>query len=106
MATDRLSDSQRKTYWSNDHGYGLGIRAPKEDSIFTDFGWGGAAGAYLGVDRKHGLSIYYAQHMLSSPNGEMRNWIYHHIMAELFGSEEFENLIRNCVLSGNYRFTF
>ena len=29
------------------HGYGLGIRTPKESGHRKDFGWGGVAGAYL-----------------------------------------------------------
>ena len=42
MATDMLTDAQREVYWKNEnHGYGLGVRTPKKDSIYTDFGWDG-----------------------------------------------------------------
>ena len=48
--TDRLSESQKETYWTKDsHGYGLGVRCPKGDEKYIDFGWGGAAGAYLRI---------------------------------------------------------
>ena len=67
MATDRLNDAQKATYWDQDWSYGLGLRCPKENGKTTDFGWGGAAGAFLAVDIPNGLTLYYAQHMLSSP---------------------------------------
>ena len=72
----------------------------------TEYESGGAAGAYLSVDVENGLSVYYAQHMLSSPNQEIRSWVYRYVMAELFGKEEFKKLIRESVLSNEYRFTF
>ena len=67
MATDGLNDAQKATYWDQDWSYGLGLRCPKENGKTTDFGWGGAAGAFLAVDIPNGLTLYYAQHMLSSP---------------------------------------
>lgn len=107
MATDRLNATQRQTYWTREtHGYGLGLRSPKADGICTDFGWGGAAGAYLAVDVKNGISIYYAQQMLSSPNQEIRSWVYRYVMAELLGKEEFKKLIQESVLSDEYRLPF
>lgn len=107
MATDRLNAAQRQPYWAEEtHGYGLGLRVPKAEGIFNEFGWGGAAGSYLAVDVENGLSIYYAQHMLLSPNQEIRGWVYQYIMAELFGKEEFKKLIRESVLSNKYGFTF
>jgi len=77
-----------------------------EQGGFTDFGWGGVAGAYLAVDVENGLSIYHAQHMLSSPNQEIRSWVYRYVMAELFGKEEFEKLIRESVLLNEYGYAF
>jgi len=107
MATDRLSETQRQTYWAQKtHGYGLGLRTPKAGGICTDFGWSGAAGAYLAVDVENGMSIYHAQHMLSSPNSKIRSWVYRYVMAELLGKEEFEKLIRESVLLNEYKFTF
>lgn len=54
-------------------GYGLGMWVPREDSLRQDFGWGGAAGALVGMDPGRGLSIVYMQHLLLSPNQSMRS---------------------------------
>ena len=70
LSTDQLTDAQRATSWGTDgYSYGLGCRcrsALRPDDGPTDFGWGGAAGAYAAVDRAHGFTVFYAQHMLSS----------------------------------------
>jgi len=107
MSHDRLTNSQRATYWTQEtHGYGLGIRCPKAGGIHTDIGWGGAAGAFLAVDIPNGISIYYAQHMLSSPNQAIRSKIYEFVMAELMGKEEFKTRIKKDEIIGEYRYTF
>jgi len=70
MSTDQLTESQRHTAWvAGGYGYGLGCRcrsALNPDDGPTDFGWGGAAGAYAAVDRVHGYTVFYAQHILAS----------------------------------------
>ena len=71
MCEDRLTDLTRPAYWYTNYGYGLGIRSPLA-GVSTDFGWGGAAGAYLLVDRVNGITAYHAQHTLSSPNSAQR----------------------------------
>ncbi len=106
MTTDRLSPEQARAYASPTHGYGLGMRTPKKGSFFTDFGWGGAAGAFLAVDRDNGLSIYYAQQILSSPSQGIRFWIYRFVMAELMGRKEFAKLIQEEKFPTDYKFTF
>ncbi|MBR5236535.1 MAG: beta-lactamase family protein [Clostridia bacterium] len=68
------------------YGYGLGVRTlidkEKSDSIGSlgEFGWGGAAGAYVLADPKEELAVYYAQHMLESMevyiHPRLRNLIY------------------------------
>ena len=63
MATEQLSQTQRRTYWNQDYGYGLGQRCPMNENK-SDFGWGGAAGAYYAVDRKNRISVYLATHIL------------------------------------------
>jgi len=83
MATDRLTDAQKVSYWVADHGYGLGVRCPLKNGTLPDFGWGGAAGAYLAVDISNRLTMYYAQHMLSSPNQSVRAQVYTSILQEL-----------------------
>lgn len=68
MAIDRLNESQRSTYTKRaGHGYGLGVRCPKEGGKQTDFGWGGAAGAYWAIDPAMELSIYLGSHCRHSP---------------------------------------
>ena len=88
MATDRLTEAQRATYTKAEtHGYGLGIRTPKADGTALDFGWGGAAGAYLAVDPAHDLTLYYGQQLLSSPAQGIRIQIYEQVLADLLGEE-------------------
>lgn len=67
MQTDMLSEEQRRGYEDADYGYGLGVNCPRRGSRVTDFGWGGAAGAYLMIDRKNEITLFYAQHVLASP---------------------------------------
>lgn len=107
MCTSRLSPHQERSFWMNVyHGYGLGVRTPREGSIFTDFGWGGAAGAFLAVDIENGLSLFYCQHLLSPPNQGIRERVYLHVMAELMGREDFAALAADNSFSGDYRYTF
>ena len=87
MATNRCTEEQLVPNYAaaQFYGYGLGVRTPKEGSDRKDFGWGGAAGAYLAIDRERGLSVYYAQHMLASPNNAIRNRVYLYALEELSG---------------------
>ena len=70
MTADRVA-GRRGTLWIDDYGYGLGVRCPRADRDRTDgvfdYGWGGAAGAYMGIDPVHGITVSYVQHVLSSP---------------------------------------
>ena len=63
LATDRLTEAQKKQYWMTGYGYGLGQRCP-QDETKTDFGWGGASGAYYAIDRKNALSVYLGAHIV------------------------------------------
>ena len=82
MAQDHLTSDQHNTYIISNHGYGLGVRTPVE-GLSTDFGWGGAAGAYLAVDRKNNITLYYAQHLMNSPNQTIRNQVLQYAYKEL-----------------------
>ena len=76
MATDQLNDLTRPFYTLNSrHGYGLGVRCAKAGGQRQDFGWSGAAGAYLAIDPTENLSLFYTQHMLNSPNQKLLNFI-------------------------------
>ena len=89
MATDRLTEQQRQTYsyGTGSIGYGLGMRAPRQDPKHTEFGWGGAAGAFASVDPVNNVSFYYAQHVRSSPVRPLRQWLYNTIRADLLGEK-------------------
>ncbi|MBQ8509730.1 MAG: beta-lactamase family protein [Clostridia bacterium] len=76
MTTNQLTPEQGfgEVLTSYGYGYGLGVRCPRDaDSPAVDFGWGGAAAAYLVCDRVNDCTLYYAQHVLGSPNQNMRN---------------------------------
>ena len=89
MIKDHLTENQKKTYWgSTGYGYGLGIRVPDATGKRTDIGWGGAAGAFMAIDLKNSISIYYAQHVLNSPNKDLRKDIIELVKLDL-GCEAF-----------------
>lgn len=86
MATHQLNESEMRTYDGSEtppYGYGLGVRCPIAGSTETDFGWGGAAGAYLAIDPAYEMTVFYVQHMLNSPNQSIRGTIRHPIRAAL-----------------------
>lgn len=68
---DQLNDRQRKSYQASEdpaYSYGLGVRTLKDPtkskSPLGEFGWCGAAGAYVLFDTANQLSIFYAHHIL------------------------------------------
>lgn len=104
MATDRLTEEHRKTYTKAEtHGYGLGIRTPKAGGVHTDYGWGGAAGAYLAVDPVYDLTLYWGQHMLGSPAQGIRTQIHEQLLADLLGTDTPLDQ-RTAVLDYNYTY--
>lgn len=68
------------------YGYGLGVRtmvdpaAGASPSPVGEFGWTGAAGAYMLIDTKNKLSMFYAHHMLNNQEyytaPRLRNVLY------------------------------
>lgn len=88
MAKDWLTEQQRKMFtYGEAVGYGLGMRAPRDGSTRTEFGWGGAAGAYASVDVVNNVTIYFAQHVLLSPNRPIRSMLYDSVIADLRGEK-------------------
>ena len=85
MSANRLSEEQLRTFTYPTMGYGLGMLTAKEGSGRTDYGWGGAAGAVHRIDPVNNLSIYYAQHVILSPNTMLRRHLYAAIVADLKG---------------------
>jgi len=63
------------------------MRTPRSDPKRTEFGWGGAAGAYASVDPVNNMTIFYVQHVLASPNASMREWIYRAVRGDILGEK-------------------
>ncbi len=82
MSQNHLNAQQIPTYPNPSYRYGLGVRAPIDD-LNSDFGWGGAAGSYLAIDRKNGITLFYAQHLMNSPNQTIRGQVLKHAYKEL-----------------------
>lgn len=89
MRRNRLSPEQRVIYnWDGlqGYGYGLGVRtlmdkaAAGSPSAVGEFGWTGAAGAYMMIDPENELSLFYAHHMLNNQepytSPRLRNVLY------------------------------
>jgi len=89
MATHRLTQTQHAMFPGRKGrmGYGLGMRTPWQDPTRTEFGWGGMAGAYASVDPANNMTIFYAQHVIASPNRSLREWIYRSARADLLGEK-------------------
>jgi len=104
MITDRFGG--KSSGWDDNHGYGLGVRCPKGRKGYTDFGWGGAASAYLAVDIEKGLSIYLGMHIISSPAQEIRGKVYEFICSELFGTFDMDEIVKQINITGNYNLTY
>ena len=75
MSQNHLTPQQAESYPNPNYRYGLGVRVPIE-GISCDFGWGGAAGSYLAIDRKSNITLFYAQHLLNSPNQDSRGQVF------------------------------
>ncbi len=75
MSTNQLTDTQWKYFFMDNYGYGLGVRCPLGTNEISDFGWNGAAGAYLMIDRKNEMTLFYAQQVLGAPVQEIRGAI-------------------------------
>ena len=107
MTTDRLSEAQKATYWTKGtHGYGLGVRCDCGIGNNIDFGWGGAAGAYMAVDLKNDISIYYGCHLHSSPGQGPRSLLYRLVIAELLDNGDLENIENEMKQLYDYNLTY
>jgi CubicO group peptidase (beta-lactamase class C family) len=90
MRTNVYDEARLKEFhtWPQmvEYGYGLGVRTMMKPGVggslssVGEFGWGGAAGAYVMVDPDAELSVFYAQHMLNNlepyTHPRFRNIIY------------------------------
>lgn len=93
IRTNRLTETQAEEYWIKRlYGYGLGVRCKKEGSICNDFGWDGAAAAYLSLDLERGISIFLGTHLLSSPTQSVRAMLHRLVCCELTNDYDFDAL--------------
>ncbi len=89
MRTNMLCEEALKDVnWSQlaGYGYGLGVRTMMNPGVggslspVGEFGWGGAAGAYIMIDPDNELSLFYVQHMLNNKepyiHPRLRNALY------------------------------
>ena len=84
MAVNRLTPEQiEKDYNKPGYGYGLGVRTALPESGKHDFGWGGAAGAYLAIDKVNNITLFYAQHVVLSAVVPLRAKIYETVLEDL-----------------------
>ena len=84
MTCPQISKGAEKAYPNpGGYSYGLGVRCPKPGSAERDFGWGGAAGAYLAVIPSAEVSIFYVQHVLGSPAQTIRTALRQTVMKDL-----------------------
>lgn len=76
MRTEQLSNYLMNSEYScaagPGYGFGLGVRtlidkSQGQRSSLGEFGWDGAAGSYMMMDPKHGLSIFFAMHVRGWP---------------------------------------
>ncbi len=107
MSTNRLTDYQRRTYKSKDtHGYGLGVKTPGVHEKHIEFGWGGAACAFLAIDMQNEISIYFGAHLLSSPAQALRSKIYRIVRAELMDNADFDEIFKELKELQDYNLTY
>ena len=89
MGYERIIQNESNVGWhvlGFGYGYGFGVRtlvSPAKGGTLSslgDFGWGGAAGAYVHSDPEREISIVYLQHMLNSKepvvHPRLRNLVY------------------------------
>ena len=90
--TNALDARQRESYnWSQlaGYGYGLGVRTHINRaksggfSPLGEFGWSGAAGAYILIDPENKVGFFYAHHMLNNQ--------------EYFTTPRLRNLLYSCL---------
>ena len=84
---DMLTEKQKKTYDTLGKvgtSYGLGVFTTVDAEKYGfrlptgEFGWDGAAGAYLIIDPENEVSVMYAQHEFGAPwhHTEIRDAVY------------------------------
>lgn len=86
MASPQISGAAVDSYADfgiTEYSYGFGVRCPKPGGSVQDYGWSGAAGAYLAVFPDKDVTLFYVQHVLSSPVRQERKMLPGCILRDL-----------------------
>ena len=83
MTVPQIARRLEKDLMMQEYSYGLGVRCPRPGTGVLDYGWGGAAGAYLAVIPEKEVTLYYAQHVLASPVQQMRRLLPETVLKDL-----------------------
>lgn len=86
MTCPQISKAAEKNYHmfsGPNYSYGLGVRCPRPGGTAQDYGWGGAAGAYLAIIPSAEVSFFYVQHVLGSPVQTLRKMLTEVVMKDL-----------------------
>ena len=87
MTCPQIGKAAERAYakvMSDGYSYGLGVRCPKPGGKELDYGWSGAAGAYLAIIPSAEVSIFYVQHVLNSPVTLLRSTLRQTVMKDLY----------------------
>ncbi len=52
---------------------------------YGDFGWDGAAGAFIAIDLENENTMFYVQHLRADPNNPNRHLVYDYAREALCG---------------------
>lgn len=87
MTTPQISLASEKVLRNflpdENYSYGLGVRCPRPGRKGKDYGWGGAAGAFLAILPEEEVSLFYVQHVLSSPAQPIRGQLRECVLEDL-----------------------
>ena len=85
MTSPQISKAAESGLWDTlkQYSYGLGVRCPIPGGSERDYGWGGAAGAYLAVIPSLDITFFYVQHVLSSPNQTVRKYFTNAVIQDI-----------------------
>lgn len=99
MATPVFTDEWQEYFvqrvsWAKGYRYGLGVyivdEAEKANSTAPKgtFGWDGAAGSYVSVDRENEIAVFYVQHMYGGTSHQYQDTLRNAVYEELLKSNK------------------
>ena len=79
----KAAEKAYRLFGETNYSYGLGVRCPLPGGRACDYGWGGAAGAYLAVIPTAEASFFYVQHVLTAPTRQLRKTLPEAVLADI-----------------------